>query len=252
MMSKNGRIQGRSACRVLDLDEMQEPFFRKVLQDLEHLVSLESVSYLHPSKQWEYPWAMEQSCLTAGSRVLDAGCGASIFPIYLAHEAFRVSAVDLNPPAGLDERHGVRVNYAVGDMTRLPWKNDVFDAVFCISVIEHLDVMNMPAALQEIRRVLKENGRLLLTTDFFADRNAKLRYEGPGEAFDVDWNFFDPKMLEEVVLNAPGFTVCGSVSIDVDWTSVRRQMRRFHGYPYTSVGVALSKTPDGPDSVTGR
>jgi hypothetical protein len=43
------------------------------------------------------------------------------------------------------------------------------------------------------------------------------------------------------VLNAPGFLVDGDVDLSVDWDAVRTQMRRFHGYPYTSVGITLTK-----------
>lgn len=83
----------RSAKRLLDLSELERPDFRQILASMDELLHNEDISYLHPSKRWEYPWALNQADLALDSRVLDAGCGASIFPIYLANEGYRVSAV---------------------------------------------------------------------------------------------------------------------------------------------------------------
>lgn len=64
-------------------------------------------------------------------------------------------------------------------------------------------------------------------------------HESPGERFPVTWNIFDEERLRRRVLEALGFRVDGEVDLRVDWDAVRPRMRRFHGYPYTSVGVAL-------------
>lgn len=229
----------RAPNRVLDLDELQEPFFAHTLQLMDALERRDSISYLHPSKRWEYPWALGRARLSRGSRVLDAGCGASIFPVFLAKLGHRVSAVDLQVPAGLDRAHGVAVQYTHGELHRLPFGDEQFDAVFCISVIEHLGHAGVPAALQELRRVLRTGGRLLITTDFYEHADAQLWHEGPGGSFPVDWGFFDAELLRRYLLEAPGLEVDGAVDLQVDWNQVRPTMRRFHGYPYTSVGVAL-------------
>lgn len=227
--------------RILNLAEIASPSFLEVLSRMETLLAREAVSYLHPSKYWEYPWALERADLAPGARVLDAGCGASIFPIYLADRGHQVSAIDLQPPFGLDAQHGLAVEYVQGDLTRLPWGDDSFDAVFCISVIEHLGHGRVKDAMDEMRRVLRPGGRLLLTTDYYERADAALWYEGPGERFPVDWGFFDEPLLRKFFLNAGGFRVEGEVDLNVDWPSTREAMRRFHGYPYTSVGIALQR-----------
>ena len=229
----------RAPNRVLDLQELDEPFFAHTLQHLDALERRDSISYLHPSKRWEYPWALDRACLAPGSRVLDAGCGASIFPVFLAKLEHQVSAVDLEVPEGLDRAHGVTIDYRRAGLTELPFPDRHFDAVFCISVIEHLGHQGVPHALQELRRVVRPGGRLLLTTDFYEDADAELWHEGDGGSFPVDWDFFDPNLLRQFLLQAPGLEVEGEVDLRVDWKQVRPAMRRFHGYPYTSVGVTL-------------
>jgi SAM-dependent methyltransferase len=231
----------RSANRVLDLSELERPDFRQILASMDELLHKEDISYLHPSKRWEYPWALNQADLVPDSRVLDAGCGASIFPIYLANEGYRVSAVDLAPPVGLERLHDVDVDSIRGELTALPFADNSFDVAFCISVIEHLGRNGMSVALNELRRVIRYAGRLLLTTDYYEDASAELWYEGEDRRFRVDWSFVDAQQLEDVILEAPGFRVDGEVDLSADWDTVRTQMRRFHGYPYTSVGIALVK-----------
>lgn len=67
MKSLAGRI------RVLDLNELNEPFFREAVKAMTLLLEGLPGSYLHPSKQSEYPWALENAELEPNSRVLDAG-----------------------------------------------------------------------------------------------------------------------------------------------------------------------------------
>ncbi len=231
--------QATAPNRTLDLSELEHAPFRDILADLEALRARDSISYLHPSKRWEYPWALERADLAPGSRVLDAGCGASIFPVYLARAGHRVSALDLDVPQGLAAAHGVSIDYVRGALTELPFEDESFDAVFCISVIEHLGRRGIARALAELRRVTRAGGRLLLTTDYYEDAEAKLWYEGPGASFPVEWSFFDERRLREYLLEAPGLRLDGAIDLDVDWAAVKPRMRRFHGYPYTSVGVAL-------------
>lgn len=221
--------------RVLDLRELERPDFRRVLARMDALLAETPGAYLHPGKRWEYPWALERAALRPGERVLDVGSGRSIFPVYLADAGLRVAALDL----ALDPRLSDDVEWVEADMTAMPLPDRSFDAVFCISVIEHLPEERIPAALQEIRRVLVPGGRLLLTTDFYEDADAELWYEGPDRRFRVDWGIFDEPRLRRFILGAPGFRLKGAVDLEVDWEATRPRMRAYHGYPYTSVGVTL-------------
>jgi SAM-dependent methyltransferase len=234
----------RAPNRVLDLAELQRPAFARLVQELASLASRDPVSYLHPSKRWEYPWAMERAQLAQRSRVLDAGCGASVFPIWLARHGHDVTGVDLNTPRGLDRLHDTHVDYVDAGITALPFADNSFDAVFCISVIEHLGHDGVPAALAELRRVARPGSRLLITTDYYESADARLEYRGELGVFPVEWAFFDETLLRRYLLDAPGLRVDGAVDLAVDWDRVRATMPAFHGYPYTSIGVALIKVPD--------
>jgi SAM-dependent methyltransferase len=230
----------RAPNRPMELADLELPNFKRVQSVLEALLRRTEGYYLHPSKRWEYPWALERAPLPVGSRVLDIGCGASIFPLYLAESGHRVVACDREVPT----RHATTPNlsYLRGDLTAIPIVSATFDAVFCISVIEHLEGERIAIALSELRRVLRPGGLLLLTTDFYRQAGVELWYEGPGTPFRVDWQVFDEQCLRQKILSYPGFTTVGDIDLSIDWPSVQPRMRRFHGYPYTSVGVALRAT----------
>jgi SAM-dependent methyltransferase len=225
--------------RVLNLRELDRPFFRETIASMRKLVEEFPGFYLHPSKQWEYPWALESAGLGLNSRVLDVGCGASILPLYLDRLGHRVVACDIDLDWDLVGQ--TPIPYVKADLTALPFERAQFEAVFCISVIERLALDRMIPALWELHRVLRAGGRLLLTTDFYEDRRASLAYSGPGRRFAVNGNVFDRGLLEQIVFAHPGFVMTDPPDLNVDWPVVKEQMLRFHGYPYTSIGVVLVK-----------
>jgi len=58
-----------------------------------------------------------------------------------------------------------RVEYIRADLTRLPFPDESFDLVSCISVLEHMRPDTRVRGAQEMARVLKPGGQLLLTYD---------------------------------------------------------------------------------------
>ncbi|GGI45227.1 SAM-dependent methyltransferase [Paenibacillus marchantiophytorum] len=59
-----------------------------------------------------------------------------------------------------------RTRFTQSSITHLPYADDFFDKIYCISVVEHMDLTDMRLALKEFRRTLKADGYLLLTLDF--------------------------------------------------------------------------------------
>ena len=55
-----------------------------------------------------------------------------------------------------------RFNFKVGNIEHLPYKDNFFDFIICSEVIEHVSRPDL--VVSEFNRVLKKNGRVLITT----------------------------------------------------------------------------------------
>ena len=103
--------------------------------------------------------------LVKGRRVLDAGCGMAYGSAILhAGGAARVVGVDVAESVldAVRDDMPPGVELKVGDVSRLDFDDDTFDAVVCFEVIEHID--DRASALDEFRRVLAPGGLLVLSS----------------------------------------------------------------------------------------
>ena len=98
--------------------------------------------------------------------VLDAGCGTGALLERLGRSSHHVG-VDLSEQAiaFCQKRNLPRVIQC--DIGYLPFADATFDAVICSSVLYHRWVPDVQATLQELRRVLKPDGLLLVNVPAF-------------------------------------------------------------------------------------
>jgi len=109
-----------------------------------------------------YRWA---ATVVAGREVLDAGCGVGYGTEMLAEAgASRVVGLDVSPEAVEDAvfRAGAIGQFEVGDLEKMPFAPRSFDVVVCFEAIEHVNRGEL--ALDELRRVLRRDGLLILSS----------------------------------------------------------------------------------------
>ncbi len=96
-----------------------------------------------------------------GSLVLDAGCGPGFHLKSLQNSTHFVVGLDFEPTflrcAKQDAREAEVLAASLEDA---PLRAEIFDTVLCLGVIEHIETPSR--GLQEISRVLKPGGRLIL------------------------------------------------------------------------------------------
>jgi SAM-dependent methyltransferase len=77
------------------------------------------------------------------------------------------------------------IRYVPGDLGTSPYPDARFDAVACLSVLEH--GVDEDAFLREMSRVLKPGGRLVVSCDYFSEpteTRGLSAYGGPVRVFD--------------------------------------------------------------------
>jgi ubiquinone/menaquinone biosynthesis C-methylase UbiE len=118
------------------------------------------------------PWAaylVEQAALQAGERVLDAACGTGIVARLAAQQlrgTGRVVGLDLNPgmialAGSLSLERNTPIEWREGNLEALPFTEGEFDVVLCQQGLQFC--ADRAAAVRQMRRVLRPEGRLLLS-----------------------------------------------------------------------------------------
>jgi SAM-dependent methyltransferase len=98
-----------------------------------------------------------------GGRVLDAGCGRSLFTEIRPEWPFTIVAADVDHDLLRSRQKSFPgVRWAVAGAHPLPFRDRAFDALFAGELIEHL--ADPRVAVAEFHRVLRPGGALILTT----------------------------------------------------------------------------------------
>lgn len=187
---------GRVACYDGSLCQSRRATLARLCDALElpllpisqHIKSERSGVYIHASKQWEYLYALDALAdgLDTGRqalRIADLGGGRGALGPYLATRGHEVEIFDTDylwdqgtdPLIELRFRRwarGVGCSARFGTLYNVPAPSASFDAVTCISVVEHVPYKEY--VLKEALRILRPGGLLILTFDF---ANAPERFE---------------------------------------------------------------------------
>lgn len=126
-------------------------------------------------------------------RVLDAGAGEGALTLKIMQMGFEVEASDFSP-----ERFKIQsLKCRKADLNKvLPYPNDFFDFCVCVEVIEHL--CNPHNLISEFNRILKRNGKLIITTPNIHSIWSRLRFLLYGEHSFFTYKEFSEKPIDIV------------------------------------------------------
>lgn len=98
-------------------------------------------------------------------KLLNIGFGYGILEEQIIQKKFNLKlfGIDIsnNAVKNLNKKYGIK--YKLGDIRNIKFKNSYFNVVLALDVIEHLNNTGVSTALQEIRRILKNNGILIIS-----------------------------------------------------------------------------------------
>ncbi len=97
-------------------------------------------------------------------KLLDIGFGSGIFLPELSKRCTELYGIDVHNNIPLVEdtmqKEGLEATLVKASATKIPYPANYFDGVICVSVLEHIH--ELPVAINEIRRVTKEDGVIVL------------------------------------------------------------------------------------------
>lgn len=124
--------------------------------------------------------------------------------------------------------------YEPGDITKTRFEDGSFDAITCLSVIEH--GVNLPAYFREMSRILKRGGVLVTSTDYFESPTDTKGLSAYGVPIHV---FTKPEILDAVrAAEACGLRLTGPLNLSCDERVVRWEQ---FGLDYSFTVFAMTK-----------
>ncbi|MDD2410636.1 MAG: class I SAM-dependent methyltransferase [Candidatus Methanomethylophilaceae archaeon] len=158
--------------------------------------------YRRQPRAWRGSSKVPDMGLSAGSSVLDVGCGNGKTSAALAEMGFSVTGVDFSSAAvdSCRERLGGSTEFFVSDCTDLPFDGGAFDGIYAVHVTEHLDDEGMKMFASECFRVLRPGGRMFVRSFSPGDMRAV-----PGNSVrnGISYRYRTP---EDIGSGFPGFT----------------------------------------------
>ncbi|MBN8563181.1 MAG: class I SAM-dependent methyltransferase [Leptolyngbya sp. UWPOB_LEPTO1] len=99
--------------------------------------------------------------------LLDVGCnvGAFLKTCQQAMPRLKLAGVEINETAlAIAQRQLPGIDLHHTSAEDLPFAAESFDCITCLEVLEHIPAQSRVISLQEIRRVLRQDGQLILST----------------------------------------------------------------------------------------
>lgn len=186
-------------------------------------------------KNWDHLAAVSTILANTApsARVLDAGAEiySNVLPALFLYGYRNLHGINLSFTE--PTRRGP-IRYIPGDLTRTPYLDSSFDAITCLSVIEH----GVPLAeyFREMYRLLKPNGLLITSTDYWPapiDARGQCAHGTPIKIFSR------PELEAALDLaKSAGFTLTGEIDLECGERPIRWEP---FGLEYTFVLFTLRK-----------
>ncbi len=199
---------------------------------------LKGVSVGDVKKSWDVLKTIEflEARLAKKAALLDIGAYASEILCSFHKLGFSdLTGVDLNPRV-TSMPYSNSVKYMVGDLMRMQFPPESFEAVTAISVLEHGFCSGK--VFSEVSRVLKPGGYFVGSVDYWPE---KIDTTGIN-VFGVDWTIFSEEELLKLVTEASGFGLVPVGPLDCE---ASERVTDWSGRQFTFAWFAFQKIHSG-------
>jgi len=114
---------------------------------------------------WEETEFLFDDYLSKGMKILDLGCGnGRYYPVFKAKKIDYSGIDNSEQLINIAKEKYPEAKFKLGDALNIPFSDNFFDRVYSIAVLHHIPSKELRIqSLKEIRKVLKNNGLLILT-----------------------------------------------------------------------------------------
>jgi len=176
--------------------------------------------------------------------VLDMGCGGfNVLNLLCRRGLTNCYGIDLSVSLGdrlrqiglMIKCRKLRLPYKIikGDLTRIHFPNNSFDLIVCLSVIEH--GINIERFLSEAARLLKTEGMLYISTDYW---EPKILTNDVAKPHGLAWNIFSKMEIEKMVKLAKE---CNLRMKNEDVPPINDKVIHWNGKDYTFLSLVFKK-----------
>lgn len=120
--------------------------------------------------------------INKGEKILDVGCEVGAMMVYTGLMGAEVSGVDIDPDSVKKanlylEKYGIKGRAIAGDARNLEFPDNSFDKVVSSDFLEHMKSEDNIRVLEEIRRVVKPGGIIVIKTPNLAYLKCSRRFK---------------------------------------------------------------------------
>ena len=166
------------------------------------------------------------------SRIVDLGCSPGCTLVFLISLGFtNLYGIDFD----LDFNGGRNfpANLYQGDLTDTNFESDFFDVAISISVVEHgVDLKDL---FSEVNRILKNDGLLFLTTDYWGEKQDV----GEINPLGLPWKVFSEADIQDLINVAQDYGF--SLNEDINIPSCSERTIIWQGIEYTFIALIFKK-----------
>lgn len=173
---------------------------RKVAEDY-HRTFTEDVKNPDTKKKAIQRYTKFASRVRPGGHILDAGCGTGRFVQYFIKNGFTVTGVDSSSSMiEFAAKNNTEAEFRLMDIRHMDFPSNFFDGIWSVAVLLHLDEFGVQLALQEFRRVLKDDGIMFLATR--TNETTLSRIEESTEGGKMTVNYYSRGKMQELLLDS--------------------------------------------------
>lgn len=143
----------------------------------ENLYSGDHLKKINPNwtyKKWSYRHTFEAKMryitslkIPKDKKILDAGCGQGLLVEHFINKGYDIKGIDAFYGSDYVKK---------GDLLKSGFKEETFDAIFCLDVIEHFPFDQQEEVVKELTRILKSNGIIIWSIPNLAHLSSRVSF----------------------------------------------------------------------------